>query len=198
MGIRPVAESRRMIWPFDRSQFFSIERPQSPNWGSEDVTEWADLSLTPVPYNSLILSMQGSPEAATSETESMTQLVSVEKLSTAFAKVRREVSEDEFTAPGVARILLDQISDLRQRVHEETKFRALYYDADKERAIMREKLKLRLSSEIISGIVLTFGSLLIGFSPMLWKSPPYGVVALSSGLALVLVAILTPVIASRK
>lgn len=142
--------------------------------------------------------MEGPPEAATSETESMTQLVSVEKLSTAFAKVRREVSEDEFTSPGVSRILLDQISDLSQRVQEETKFRGLYHEADKERALLQEKLKLRLSSEIISGFVLTLGSLLIGFSPALWPSWPYGLLALSSGLVLLAVAVITQIIASRK
>ena len=86
--------------------------------------------------------MENPPETATSELQATSESVSVEKTpSGPFAKVRPELSEDEFTTPAVSRMLLDRISDLRIQLKEEKQFRSQFHEADKERAVLRGKVQ---------------------------------------------------------
>ncbi len=94
-------------------------------------------------------------------------------------------------------MLLDRIFDMRQQLRGEAEFRAQFHEADKERAVLKEKLKTRIASEIMFGFALTVGSLLIGFAPSLWSTWPYGAIMLWSGIGLLLTGLVTHAIILR-
>src|SRR4051794_19232322 len=112
-------------------------------------------------------------ESATTDADSVQVPEGVEKLPRdAFAKVRGELTEEEFASPAVSRMLLDRISDLRLQLQEEKPFRTRFHTADKEKAVLEEKFKVRISSEVIFGVCLTAGSVLISIAPTLKESSP--------------------------
>ncbi|HEX8897249.1 MAG TPA: hypothetical protein VF751_01005, partial [Chthoniobacterales bacterium] len=112
------------------------------------------------------------PDAATNDTAATAEAVSTEKaVRDPFAKVRPELSEDEFATPAVSRLLLDRIADLKSQLHEERPFRTKYHEVDKERAILQEKFKTRISSEVMFGFCLAIGTLLVGLAPVLTVKP---------------------------
>jgi hypothetical protein len=131
--------------------------------------------------------MESTPEAATSEEQATRQPVSVEKSAGGpFAKVRGELTEEEFANPAVSRMLLDRIADLEHRLQEENQFRSQFHDADKNRAVLEEKLKIRISSDIGFGVSMSVGSILISAGATFWSAQPYGVISMWSGIALLL------------
>lgn len=143
--------------------------------------------------------MENPPETATSEMQATSESVSVEKIpSGPFAKVRPELSEDEFTTPAVSRMLLDRISDLRIQLKEEKQFRSQFHEADKERAVLKEKFKTNISSEIMFGVALSIGSLLLGIAPTLWSKPPFGLIVVSLGAALLVGGIISRIVILRR
>ena len=83
----------------------------------------------------------------------------------ATSKLRRELTEDELASSGVQRFLLDEIDQSEQRVSELSEFQKCYYKADKEKAILEERMQHSIASEIMFGVSLTLGALLIGMSP---------------------------------
>jgi VIT1/CCC1 family predicted Fe2+/Mn2+ transporter len=144
--------------------------------------------------------METPAEAATNEAASIPEPVSVEKPGRdPFAKVRPELSEDEFASPAVARLMLDRIADLQAQVRDERPYRAKYHEADKERAILQEKFKTRLSSEVISGFCLAVGTLLVGLAPVLTVKPEViATIVCWIGILLILGAIISRAIVLRK
>jgi len=83
----------------------------------------------------------------------------------ATSKLRRELTEDELTSSGALRLLLDELDQSEQRVSELSEFQKCFYNADKEKAVLEERMRHSIASEIIFGTNLTLGALLIGLSP---------------------------------
>jgi hypothetical protein len=138
-------------------------------------------------------------ESATSEAGSVQEPAHVEKLSRdAFAKVRGELTEEEFASPVVSRMLLDRISDLRSQLQEEKPFRARFHQADKERAVLEEKFKTRISSEVMFGVCLSAGSVLISVAPTLPATSHFPTILLWTGIILFLGAVISRIIILKK
>lgn len=107
-----------------------------------------------------------------------------------FAKLRRELSDDELASPAVQRMLLDEIERLDIERGELTSFRAKFHDADKRAAILEEKFKGKISIEIIHIACTTIGAAALGYAPSIWEKQPtawmaaiFGIILILAGLA---------------
>lgn len=109
----------------------------------------------------------------------------------AFSKVRRELSEEELSSPAVHRLLLDEIDQLEQQVVELSEFRDRFHKTDKEKAVLEERLRISIASEIIFGVCLTIGAALIGLTPFLWTTKPQGHLSLGIGIILIIGGIIS-------
>ena len=112
----------------------------------------------------------------------------------AFAKVRRELSEEELSSPGAQRFLLDELEQLEEELDDLERYRDLYYAADKERAVLSEKLKVQVAADVVFGVCLTIGAALVGIAPALWANSAYGAACLSMGFALMAGGIVAKVV----
>ena len=113
----------------------------------------------------------------------------------AFSKLRRELSDEELKSPAVQRLLIDDIERLEKENGKLSHFQDIYHDADKQAAILKEKLKTHIAVEIIFGVCLTIGAALIGFSPSLWDpSKPHGWASIALGVVLIVGGIASKVV----
>jgi hypothetical protein len=101
-----------------------------------------------------------------------------------FANLPRELTPKDLSTGAARRFLLDESDRLHQEVSDLKSFRDRFYEADKERGILQEKLKRSISAEVIYGICLSVGSLLIPVAIEIWESRPYGWILLISGAVL--------------
>ncbi len=109
----------------------------------------------------------------------------------AFSKVRRELSEEELSSPAVHRLLLDELDQLEQQVVELSDFRDRFHKTDKEKAVLEERIRKSIASEIIFGLCLTVGAALIGLTPFLWATKPQGPLSLGVGVILIIGGIIS-------
>jgi len=111
----------------------------------------------------------------------------------AFTKIRRELLEDELSSPSVQRMLLDELERLEEEKSSLIDYRSHFHTADKNAAILAEKLKANVSQEIIFGVCLSIGAAVLGYVPSLWDSQPDGYMALGIGIVLILAGIASKV-----
>lgn len=115
----------------------------------------------------------------------------------AFQNITRELSDDDLTNPAVGKLLLNELDrleiendELKKRLENEndklSKYREQFQEADKKVAVLEEKGKTHLATEIISAVCFTIGAVLIGYAPVLWKSQPSGWIALAFGSILII------------
>ena len=90
-----------------------------------------------------------------------------------YTNIKRELSEDELKSPAVQKLLLNEHDKLEQRISELEGFVERFYNSDKLRAILEEKLKTTTAFEILYSFCLTAGSALIGISGIFWDKKGY-------------------------
>ncbi|QFY43628.1 hypothetical protein F6R98_14180 [Candidatus Methylospira mobilis] len=107
-----------------------------------------------------------------------------------FAKLRRELSDEELSSPAVQRMLIDEIERLDSERIELASFRTKFHDSDKRAAILEERFKSKVSIEIIHVACITVGAGALGYAPSIWQTQPtawmatiFGVVLIVAGLA---------------
>lgn len=109
---------------------------------------------------------------------------------TAFRDVRRQLVDEEFSSTGVQRLLLDMLEEADEERESLRGFVDQYHEADKQAAILMEKLRTQKSIELFFGVGITLGGTIIGLAPFLWGAKPeYGVVTGIVGLCLLLGAV---------
>lgn len=59
----------------------------------------------------------------------------------ALSNVRRELSEEELSSPAVQRMLLDELDRLETEAGELKEFKDRFYSADKDAAVLGERLR---------------------------------------------------------
>ncbi len=110
----------------------------------------------------------------------------------AFVNVRRELSEEELSTPAVHRLLLDTLDLLEQQVAELSYFRDRFHTSDKEKAILEERVKSYTAAEVLYGICLTIGSILIGLIPYVADKVEHGdYITLGVGVLLIGAAVIS-------
>jgi hypothetical protein len=110
-----------------------------------------------------------------------------------FAKLRRELTDDELSSSAVQRLLLDELDRLEREVDNLTSYREQYYTAEKERAVLVQKVNQSTANEILFAVTLTVGSAALGYAPSVWDSQPSGYMALIFGVVLIVGGIIARV-----
>lgn len=84
-------------------------------------------------------------------------------------------------------MLLSDLDRLEDEVNDLKSYRDLYYERDKEKAIIQEKLNSSVSKEILYALSISLGATLIGLSPsLLTTQNQYGQIILGCGIVLIL------------
>ncbi len=109
----------------------------------------------------------------------------------AFSKLRYELSDDDLKSPGVQKMLLNEIDRLEREQIDLLVFRTNFHIVDKEKAILSEKFKTLIWSEVLYTIGIAIGPLLIGISFSLQK---YSSFVFISGIALAGISIISRII----
>lgn len=111
------------------------------------------------------------------------------KPSNAFKNIETELTRDDLNSPWMIKILIDQINNLKIQVSNLEVYKDNYYERDKECWILKEKISISNSFEILHTICLTVWSI------VLWTyfslSSPYNNWALAIWLLLILVSLIT-------
>ena len=112
--------------------------------------------------------------------------------------LRRELKEDELLNPGAVNLLVDELIRLENEVNEYKPFREKYYASDKNVAVLEEKSKKPILSEILQTISLSVGSILVGASKQVLEMGSVGIVLLSTGIMLIAVTVIAKATGWRK
>ncbi|HUU56533.1 MAG TPA: hypothetical protein VMW93_04255 [bacterium] len=118
-------------------------------------------------------------------------LVPPGKARDAFAKIRRELTEEELSQSGVHKLILKEIERLERSEGETNIFREQFYEADKTSAVLKEKLKGVKKFDIIYSLSIAVGATMLGLTPGLWGKEPYGYIVLGIGILLILISVVT-------
>ena len=109
----------------------------------------------------------------------------------AFSKLAVELTDDELKTSGVQKMLLAEISRLEYTVIKSESYKEKFHQADKDKAILIEKEKTFIFSEILYSLSLTLGAVLIGLVPSMTTNK---VVIGAIGVIFVLGAVIAKVI----
>jgi len=85
----------------------------------------------------------------------------------AFQDVRRQLTEEELSSPGVSKLVLEMLVQAEADRDVAAGYVERYHEADKRAAILDEKLKAQSAIDRASEILLTLGGILVGFSTSL-------------------------------
>lgn len=137
-----------------------------------------------------------SPERADLAPEEPTEATSsiAPKGRQVLAKVRRELSEEEFTSPAAQRLLVDELERLEREAAELRDFRRSYYVERERRVVLEERARKTLVGEVIFGTALSLAGASLGYAPVAWDQQPTGLLALIFGLVLLVMGIIARVI----
>lgn len=80
----------------------------------------------------------------------------------AFQNVNRELSDDDLTNPAVGKVLLNEKDRLEIENDELGDYQDRFYEADKKVAVLKEKNKRHLATEITSVGCIAMGGVLLG------------------------------------
>lgn len=111
-----------------------------------------------------------------------------------FARVRRELSEEELKSPAVQRLFVEEIERLERENTGLLDYQEGYHEADKQVGIMQERIKASLAGEIIYGVCMTVGAAALGFAPTLWSTQPAGVLSIVFGAVLLIGGVVSRVV----
>ncbi|WP_287591786.1 hypothetical protein ACS18Q_17510 [Vibrio sp. Vf1514] len=113
-----------------------------------------------------------------------------------FTKLRRELEEEELNSPAVQKLLIDEIERLERENIDLVNYQDKYYQVDKAKAVLDQKLKTSISQEIISGVCMTVGAASLGYAPTLWAHQPSGWIAIIFGGVLIVGGIIAKAVKS--
>jgi hypothetical protein len=132
------------------------------------------------------------PSADVQPDESGSNLITSEespKSHRAFSRLKRELSDEELSSPGVQKLLLDYLAKADDEIATLKSFRDRFYESDKRHGVLEEKLKINTSAEVISLGSLAVGSAALGYAPSLWSTAHGGPIAIAFGMVLILAGI---------
>lgn len=106
-----------------------------------------------------------------------------------FAKLRRELSDEELSSPAVQRMLIDEIERLDAERVELNQFRTRFHESDKRVGVLEERFKTKIAIEIIHVGCITVGAAALGYLPSVlnqgataWMIAIFGSILVVAGL----------------
>ena len=108
----------------------------------------------------------------------------------AFRDVRRQLTDEDLSAPGAQKLLLEMLEQAEEERESLRGFVVRYHESDKKAAILAEKLLTHTAIAGVCGAGVGRGGAILGLSPVLGQDKPtYGIITAVVGLALFLGAI---------
>jgi len=107
----------------------------------------------------------------------------------AFARVRRELSDDELATPAVPRFLMDDVERLERENTELREYRNRYHAKQERVILLEERARKSLSGEIVFGGLSTVAGAAIGYAPSIWIDQPTATLVLIFGFVVLVVGI---------
>lgn len=83
----------------------------------------------------------------------------------AFSLIDRQVSESDLKSLGTLRWLLNEHDKYEECIKQLDDYKEKFYNCDKEKSVIEEKLKNSTSFDILYSLSLSVGSALIGVAP---------------------------------
>lgn len=87
------------------------------------------------------------------------------KTPTAYSGIKRSISDQDLGNPAVARLMLDEIYNLRDENRDLEQFRNKYYESQIDCAVLDSKVKSETKFQILYTFCLTIGGLIVGLAP---------------------------------
>lgn len=87
------------------------------------------------------------------------------KKKNAFSLIDRQVSESDLKSLGTLRWLLNEHDKYEECIKQLDDYKEKFYNCDKEKSVIEEKLKNSTSFDILYSLSLSAGSALIGVAP---------------------------------
>ena len=109
----------------------------------------------------------------------------------AFSQLRHDLTEVDLESPGVRKMLLNEIDRLEKEIIELVKYRDKFHLVDKANAVLQEKFKTLIWSEVLYSVCLAIGPLLIGIS---FSIKEYSSYVLISGGVLSIISIVARIV----
>jgi len=110
------------------------------------------------------------------------------------ARVRREMTDEELSHPAVQKMMLDELERLDREREGLVPYREKFAEADKQCAILQEKLKPKVAADVFFGGCTTIGAIMVGVAISDLSVGILGYASLGLGVALVGVGIAAKVI----
>lgn len=104
----------------------------------------------------------------------------------ALRDLRRQLSDEELSHPGVQKLILDELERADAECEILRAYEDRFHDADKRAAILEEKLRRQSAFDILFSVMVGLGGAILGLAPLFWSDQPKGWLALLLGLALIL------------
>lgn len=104
-----------------------------------------------------------------------------------FSRLNRVLTEEDLKSPGVRKMLIGQLDEYEQCKGELSDYRDRFHAKDKEAAILTEKIAGFITFEWLYSLLLTLGSILIGFYA---SQSDQGILLLIVGIITVIVAVI--------
>lgn len=111
---------------------------------------------------------------------------------TLFKSLTRELSDADMGNSGVQKMLLAELERLENENANSRGYIERFHDADKDRAVLQEKVRTVKSIDIICGTGIAIGGIMVGLSPAFWSSP--GILFLIIGAILIISATLARIV----
>jgi hypothetical protein len=107
----------------------------------------------------------------------------------AFARIRRELSEDELATPAVQRMLLSEVERLERVETEFVAVRAQFHAVDKRASVLEERHRKWTATEVLATACVAVGSVMLGYAPSFPGGSPHQTITIVLGAALVIAGI---------
>jgi len=112
----------------------------------------------------------------------------------ALSRLKRELTDEELSSPGVQKLLLDSFERAEEENAALEPFRDKYYESDKQKCILGEKLKTHVGLELVSTGCVAVGAAALVYAPIAWAHQPDGEIALGFGIVMTIVGVVAKVV----
>lgn len=101
--------------------------------------------------------------------------------------IRRQLTNEELSQTGTQKMLLEMLEEAENTSESMKGFETRFHEADKNCAILNEKLNSDRSIEIFFGAGVGLGGAILGLSPFFWSlGTTYGIICLVIGICLII------------
>ena len=108
-----------------------------------------------------------------------------------FSRMPRELTPAELSTKGAQKMLLIHIDRLESENEKLSKFRETLGQTLTQKAVLEQKLDVARSSDLIFGVCLAIGALLIGLAPSIWATKPQSMIVLVGGIIIMVSGIVS-------